>query len=351
MPKRGYIAIIYLFLLSCSTLVYSVGATSEQKQLSRDTFSILIDEGHGPLFGYNELRDALEYLNNTITVKIYVNTGEIDRTKLTGIDLIIIPPPNTSATYTQQERLALKEYVTYGGAVLMLGIPLLSSGENMNPLEFNAIIRAVFDGVPFAYYDRDVSADIVYDDVHSSGEILNISRETVLTNMTELFENVTNIYLRSASIKISDKAKTKSIYLKTSAYSVSKNGIINYNNETVSVLASKEISGGILTVIGFGEAFTNKISPLGARWIDLGDNKQFFKNTILWMLRLDRWLAEDIRPAQDIYIYFVIASSISLCIYYLAFKKEQKEKALKAKAKETIKASEIIKKIREKKEK
>ncbi|MCD6491124.1 MAG: hypothetical protein ACP6IQ_00015 [Candidatus Njordarchaeia archaeon] len=350
MPKKISLVIICLFLLSTSTMIYGLKANDEQGKLVREIFNILIDEGHGPIFGHRELMDALNYLNKTLKVRVYVNTESIDYTKLAGIDLVIIPPSNGSIAYTQQERKAFKSYTMYGGAILLLGIPLRNDGTNMNPLEFNSIIRTIFDSSPFMYYEKDGMGDIIYDDIHASGEILNLSVEMLHTNITELFENITTINIRSTSIRILDDKNVKMINLQASAYSVSKDGTINYNNGTITIMASKEISRGILTAIGFGEAFTNIKSPYGSPWIDLEGNKNLFKNIILWILRLNRWFKEDIKPAQDIYLYYIITSGISFSLYYIMFKREQREEILKRKAKETIKPSEIIKKIREKKE-
>ncbi len=350
-------SILFIVLLFITPLFYNINTLcihAQEKRYIKREFVILIDEGHGPFFGYKELSIALAFANESlkyenITIKVYTIDGRINSSTLLGVDLLIIPPTNGSSDYTQEEGRALEKYIKIGGSVLILGAPYLRKRDKNPDLSIlNELISSMNVSFDARFYHEGGVGDVVGDVINGEGEIIIIRETYASDELKDLFRNISSVEVSSASIELREEKDVYVIKTPSTSYRVNGDGAIEYNNSGQVIFAAKEIEEGLLALIGFGESFTNLTSPKGFSWVSMEANKIFFANLIKWMLRLDRWIVEEAAPAGPIYLYILLAAIPLISLYPVARRIDKKREEAIRKKKEEIKISEILKKIREK---
>jgi len=337
-------------------MIFSYQKLHAQEEFTRTEFVILIDEAHGPFFGYKELKTTLKYVNETlrekknITIYVYSLDGKINASTMIGVDLLLIPPTDGSVTYTKQEATWIGRYVMTGGALLILGAPYIKERkENPDVSVLNNLMLLSNLSLGFDFYFEAGVGDLVRDEINGQGDIIFVKEEYAADDIRSLFNNINgSLIVRSSSLRIYDSKDLMTIKMPSTSYRVDGNGDFEYNNSGQVIFASKEVSDGLVVALGFGEAFTNLTGVDDEPWNSIEENVIFFTNLIEWMLRLDRWTIKKVKPAGPLYIYILIAALPFAVAYPYARVADKRREELEKKRKEEVKISEILKKIREK---
>ncbi len=358
MRKKVLIISCILIAVLLYTYLPQIGLHGQTAtKLLRSEFIVVIDEGHGPVFGYREFIESLKFVNdslyesNNIVLRVYTLNGEINSSSLTGIDLLMIPPTNGSERFTRDEASVISDYIRMGGSLLVLGAPfVVKTGEKTDLSVLNDLLYMMELDLGIEFYYEGGVGDLIRDDINGQGEVICINKEYASDDLSDLFSNMTDsLKVRTASLVIHRKEEILTMRTPPTAYRMDGDGNIYYNNSGYTVFASKEVRYGLVTVLGFGEVFTNTTGMNNKPWIAVQENMIFFTNLIRWLLRLDRWVTEEVQSIGPIYIY-VLAGSIPFIVAYpYAIKMDKRREERIKKKKEEVKISEILKKMREEK--
>ncbi len=354
--KFSLIILIAILLLAPINMSL-VRSESGAKSYTRNRFIIVIDEGHGNVFGYKELASFLTKFNETLYMSegVYINVysvkGKINSSTVIGIDLLIIPPTNGSVSYTSEEGEVLLDYIKFGGSVLILGAPFdIGIGSKPDVSYLNDLLIYMKQDISL-YYEAG-SGDLIRDDINGDGSVIYLNKSNADEELGELFQNVNgSIKVSSCSINFRQKNNTYAIKTGSTAYRVNNKMQVSYNNSGYNVFVARKISYGLLTVIGFGEVLTNISSPYGSPWMSIPEDFQFSYNLIKWLLNLDRWVLEERKQMHPLHIYLLIGSIPIIALYPIAVRIDEKRRRKMEKKKREVKISEILKKAREKERK
>lgn len=357
LTKYFLMVIIIIVLVSAPINTGKVKGAEKVGKYTRNKFIIVIDEGHGAIFGYRELISFLTRFNDSlyasegVYINVYSVNGRINSSTVIGIDLLIIPPTNGSISYTSEEGSVLLNYIKFGGSVLILGAPF-DIGTSVNPdLSYlNDLLIYMKQDISF-YYEAG-SGDSIRDDINGDGNIIYITQDTADKEITELFLNVNDsIKVSSCSISYRQKNNTYVIRTESTAYRVNNKMQVFYNNSGYNVFVARKISYGIITVMGFGEILTNISAPNNMPWVNISENFWFSYNLIKWLLKLNRWVIEERTRMHPIHLYLAIISLPVLAIYPIALRIDEKRRKKIEERKHEVKISDILKKVREKEKK
>jgi len=349
--------VLIVALVLAPTSISRVKGAEDAGKYTRNRFIIVIDEGHGAVFGYKELISFLIRFNESlyasegVCIDVYSINGKINSSTLIGVDLLIIPPTNGSVSYTSDEGEVLLDYIKVGGSMLILGAPFdIGTSTDPDVSYLNDLLIYMKQEISF-YYEMG-SGDLIRDDINGEGSIIYLNQDNADNELEELFYNVNNsVKVSSCSINYKQENNTYAIKTKSTAYRVNNKMQVYYNNSGYNVFVARKISYGVLTVMGFGEILTNISSPNNTPWMSMSENFQFSYNLIKWLLKLDRWVVEERKQMHPIHIYLLIISLPVIAIYPMALKIDEKRRKKIEERKREVKISEILKKTREKEKK
>ncbi|MHA1615857.1 MAG: hypothetical protein ACTSX9_00875 [Candidatus Njordarchaeales archaeon] len=365
MSSNSRVFLIFLLIMSpLVTTAFSnvVQLHAEEAIFIKEAVVIAIDEHHAPLFGYKELMIAFEELNNSLSLplKVTVLRGQINATFLSGVDILMIPPNSGYVRYASEEARAIASYVSLGGNVIFLGVPIDETfRDNVSVVLINDLLSDIETyniTVGFRFYAKNEKSDIIYDYVNGNGSLLILQNSTIFDDeelKEKLLENVSApIYLETASLEIIEESEDlMKIRTLPTACSIDIDNEIRWEQEGFPILVVKKINDGKIIGLGFGQVFTNITSPLGIPWIEVGDVAKFFINLFQWVLDIDKWRVERTLPVRPVYVVFLILPLPALAIIPIASRKEREVAKKREERKKEVKISEIIKKIREEEEK
>lgn len=312
----------------------------EAAKLKNQEVTILTDEGHGEIFGYSEIKDAMLYADNETDFNIKAETiKKLNSSILSYADVLILPAVNYTASFSTREIEAVETYLRQGGGILALSLPCKGRIKPNFPA-FNRLLD--FTGVEFTIGQE--KGDIVHNykqegNGGSNGTLLSLN-ESVAKGIAQkkFFEGINEICVRSSSLKLSSNHNFSKITTPPFSFSVNTNGKIVRRGQ-FPLLAARKVQKGRFTALGFGKAFTNKTSPLGKPWVNLERNKMFFTNVLEWLSGMKNEEKKVTFPLYYSYLFLGIAFLLISCV--VVVQKRQKKKPKK-------KISEAIKEVRRK---
>ncbi len=339
--------IILLSLLLINSFITPINAAELPKEKK---FIILIDVGHDPIINYDSIAFAFKELNKSLPIEVYPLREKIDTRTLSGVDLLIILPKGDNGKYYDSEINFLEAYLENGGSVLFMG----SINKSLDASGMNNLLQEIdVFGVPlgdiFQFYLIGNEIIRLYDDMNGYNgynHILNVNLENQAEAQTILNETVKRVVVESAAITVNEKNITR-VFATETTYGVDKNGDYYFTNSTPVIAAFKKYENEArVGIIGFGDSLTNKTSPMGIPWVNLGDNLEFLIQSVRWLLKPERFELENIIRPTNLYLYF---AAMSLVIAPISFVLEIRERKIEERKKEEeakIKISEKLKRLR-----
>lgn len=334
---KSFFVLVTLMSISFMGTPWKVQAEKRKTQEA----IILIDEGHGEIFGYSEIKKAILYADRKTNFNIEAETiKELNSSILSYANLLILPAVNNTGSFSSEEIEAVGTHLRGGGGVLALSLPCKGRVKPNFPA-FNRLLD--FTGVEFNIEQE--KGDIVHNyklegDGRSNGTLLSLN-ESVAKGIAQkkFFEGINEICVRSSSLKLSSNHNFSKVTTQPFSFSVNTNGKIVRRGQ-FPLLAARKVQKGRFTALGFGKAFTNKTSPLGKPWINLENNTMFFTNILDWLLAMEKEDENVTFPLYYSYLFLGVAS-ILIAGTVVALQKKQKKKPKK-------KISEAIKEVRKK---
>ena len=359
MKKRNYSKTIFALTLIVLFSVMPLSTSLKAIELPKEKkFVILVDQFHNQTLTVNDLMPVFQALNSTIPVEIAELNKRITFKALSGVDLLIIPPKKSGLTYILEETDAINEYLKYGGSILILGgfndtVDL----SNMDFLLRNTKINEESLRSYFTFHLEPVE----------EGEEI-VDKGVYLYDEFSRYEDKSILSITLASQEIASKINTdaKNLIIQSVAIQVKKSGVVNitappttygknakgyvccYTNDTPVVGVVKEFNQTRVALLGFGESLTNMTSPLGKPWIQLGDNLEFFKDLIYWLLKPERYKPKNLVRPTYLGWYFIVIAVILIPVSFVFRIREKKTEELRKEKEKQIKLSEVLKKAKEK---
>lgn len=336
------VSIVLFFLLSASfTGGFKTTDTIDSKA-NNTKITILIDNGHENILSYSELKSAIVSLEENTPLKVECHTTgkRFTSTLLSLTDLLIMPVVTNGGNFTEKEISAVKSYLRKGGGLLVLGLPY-KERFHPDPLSFNPFLN--FTGTKF--FVRGGEGDIVHNyNAHNSNKntILSLNKTLATNQARDFFEGVDEITAQSSSLQMINEGNFSKIMAPPFSFCTAED-YVSRRGEEMPLLLSKTISDGRFVTVGFGAAFTNYTSPYGTPWIELDDNKIFFRNLVSWLTKNEKGTTATPIPRLYVYLSLTIAGVLFplLGIYFTREKEEKKPKE---------KLSTVLKRMREEEE-
>jgi len=350
---RRLVACLILFMFSTLSIA-SIGVNVVGYELPENKkFIILIDEGHNQIFSAKDFLEGFYLVNETLPIEVYELHEPIDSKVLSGVDLLIIPPKSSGSTYKTDEVEAISKFIERGGSLLVLGTTNTSADMGL----LNLLLEQIeINDEPIGDYIQFLlvkgSPIKLYDDLSNPSKIeslLSINVSMWSGEASNVFSEVNGtILIESAALNVLEYNDFIILNASETSYGLDQDGELYFANSTPAIGALKTYGEfSRVAVLGFTEPLTNRTSPLGDKWINLGANKEFFKSLITWLLRPQAFKVENIQRPTELYLYLIALAIILLPIAYVVNLYERKIEKKKEKKKEEIRVSEILAKIRE----
>ncbi len=332
-----------LILILSPMATYSLPAVSLPQGKK---FVIAFDVFHNPIISYKDYIRALNSVNNTLPITIGLINSTIDNRILSGVDLLVLLPKGEGSRYKEEEAKAISRYLEMGGSLLILG----SYNPKFKEVDINSLLSTVeVQGKRLSDYFSFATSEVegVEDSVYLYDDFSPYSNKSLLeVNVSnwDLLANSSKLVIQSIAIEAKDK-DVKKIYATHTTYGRNARGEpCCYLNETPVIASMWEHNRTRVSIVGFGEAFTNISSPLGTSWVELGDNLAFFEALIFWLVKPEFFQPKQLVRPSYVYIY---TASLSIIMIPLAFLTRKIEKERERKKEEPKKLSELLKKARE----
>jgi len=344
MSKVRSIVFLFLFLI----LILSPVAVSSSPAVplpQGKRFVVAFDVFHNPIVSYKDYMDALKSINASLPITIGVINTTIDDRVLSGVDLLIILPKGEGLRYKEEEAKAISRYLEMGGSLLILG----SFNPEFKEGDINSLLSTIkIQGKRLSNYFSIATSEVegVEDSVYLYDDFSPYSNKSILevkVNNWDLPSNSSKLVVQSIAIEVGSK-DVKNIYATNTTYGRNFRGKpCCYLNETPVVASMWKHNKTRVSIIGFGEAFTNISSPLGPAWVELGDNLAFFKSLIFWLVKPEFFQPKQLVRPSYVYIY---TASFSVTMIPIAMLIRRVEREHERKREEPKKLSELLKKTR-----
>lgn len=279
---------------------------------------ILYDLGHGQFFNQSLLAKALDYLENDITCdcnfEIRYSYGDFNSSILSGVDILLVTNPGAEnslndpqgTTRRNSQQYAIAQWFLQGKSIFLLSNPFDKGNASLSgqPDTLLRVIRSDYlrvGGVDIrANYLAQNSSDVTNGKARiSEFSNINVSVSPILRSP----HNVSIIITKSATVRASFEGASNGLELikgNLTSFAVAEDGKVEEVEKEPNIFATidyvpteddyevvkSEVAGaGRIALSGstlmFSDlpAFPESTEP----WIDLGDNKFLWINTILWL--------------------------------------------------------------------
>jgi hypothetical protein len=279
---------------------------------------ILYDLGHGQFFNQSLLSKALDYLENDpacdCNFEIRYSYGDFNSSILSGVDILLMTnpgaenslndPQGTSGRNNQQ--YAIAQWFLQGKSIFLLSNPFDKVNVSLSghPDSLLRVIRSDYlqvGGVDMrANYLAQNSSDVTNGKARMSEfSNINVSISPILRNP----HNVSTIITKSATVRASIEGTSNGLELikgNLTSFAVAEDGKVEEVEREPNIFATidyvpteddyeivkSEVAGaGRIALSGSTLMFSDLPTFPGSTdlWIDLGDNKNLWINTILWL--------------------------------------------------------------------
>ena len=289
-------------------------------------YSILFDEAHNQYYTYSNSRfkTALDYLNQTLEFKVYLNKVLFDNvSKLSPYDLVIIGNPGPKGNFSSKELTALKNYTLQGGDLFLLGnyndigVPTPDGNLTGHASYLNNITRGLALPVLFTSYDlwdKSGSPNLPL------GErwVIDIKSSNFQT-FHPITQKLNNVLVFTSGLNVTEPQNIIATGYPDSYLINRTNDLIN---ETPWLFATQNGASKIIlcgsTAIFSDTNITNALSTdyTGIHWIHALDNLRLWANIIQWASMAT---PPDFLTMFIVITLIIIAVGVSLFIYYSRF--------------------------------
>lgn len=307
-----------MILVSSFTLITAFAKAGDfkarQEELGgEDEIVVLFDEAHGQAINSSLMKKALEVINSSENYEVYVNDKPLSFTDLFGVDILIIPNPSNTSTFSSAEKLAIENFVTtLNGSLFLLSNPVnLSSPYSGTASSLNSLLQAleISELLGFA---GGVHTNVIIDPVLVKNEpfsyiLVNRSNFKDLTFVNET-QNVNSLLVYSCALRGIQSATVATANL--TAY------VLNANYEASGedrepVWLQKHIVGNDTRMLLCGSTimFSDLIvSGTDKSWFETENNGVLWKNLVEWLAHKTPIIVleeEDKLPRMDLIIIII----------------------------------------------
>jgi len=337
--------------------------TSQNELGGEDKIVILFDEAHSQTINSSLMKKALDTINSSENYEVYVNNKPLSFTNLFGVDILIIPNPSNTSTFSSNERLAVENFVTtLNGSLFLLSNPVnLSSPYSGTASSLNSLLQTL-EISQLLGFTGGVHTNVIVDPVLVKNEpfsyiLVNRSNFRDLTFINEP-ENVDSLLVYSCSLRGSIPAIVATANL--TAY------VLNADHEASGANAEpvwlqKHIVGNDTRILLCGSTimFSDlNVTGTDKSWYETENNGILWKNLIEWLAHKTPIIEleeEDKLPRMDLLIIIISSVMFGITILFRYKIKALEEEPIsvvlermREKKKETIEEKPKIKKKKKK---
>jgi hypothetical protein len=288
-------------------------------------YSILFDQAHYQYYTYSNQRfkTALDYLNQTLDFKVYLNTGNFENvTKLYPYDLIIIGNPGPKGNFSSKELSVLKNYTEHGGDLFLLcnyndvGVPSPDGNLTGHASYLNNITRTLALPALFTLYDLWEKAGSLHIPL---GErwVVKIQSSNFPT-FHPIAQKLNNVLVFTSGLNVTETQNTLATGYPDSYLTRNTTRI----NETPWLFATQKGASKIIlcgsTAMFSDTNITNTPGNefTGVHWIQALDNLRLWANIIQWA---SVTVIPDFFTVFLVITLILIAAGVSLFFYHSRF--------------------------------
>jgi len=307
---------------------------------TQEPILILFDENHGQLYNssvYTQAIAAIQESNNLYQVKF--NRGQLNKTTLIGVDLLISTNPRKA--FEAEEQYAIAKWIEKGNK----GFFMLSNPHDENNRSrsgrgdlFNNLMRSTL--LEDALGELDPRTSLNFDENRLIKPETTIKKEsfeidTYYENETTILQTpdskVNSIYYTGASVN----AKLKIIQTGSRVYGIDKNKNPMLLTENPTVLGTTSTENNVRFMLcGSSIMFSDEKTEQGTTWFESNDNEKLWKNIIQWLTFSESIIEINTEiPDQLIYTMgsFIVGSILLIPIGWYIYNKGSKESINKVK--------------------
>ncbi|MCR8454853.1 MAG: hypothetical protein QXJ52_00345 [Candidatus Korarchaeota archaeon] len=332
--------ILILVILTASALV-----TSTQSEEPSD-FAIVVDINHNPVI-LNFTR-AFYALNESLNsrARIFYNNSTLSESTLSGVAAFIIPPFNK--TFSDEELEVIRKYVYRGGILILLALDHDPDREyNMDPIIFDDLLSSLpLEERPKLNYTAG-GIGLRCIDPLSNDSFLRVNSSKHFTNALKfnyLRKKEYNLILQTTifTIKTKDLNETPAVVPPKWVYCLSGSTVLYFESGGVLFYIGK-YGQGYVALFGFAISVSDIENVIYQKpWIDLGDNKKFWVDVVLSLLKP----AKEKPGTISLELVSVTLIGTGVVIIGLGLLIIQRERKLQPKRKKEISIAEALKQIR-----
>ena len=278
-----------LILLFLSLSMFT--ATSNAKTNVSNEKIILIDQAHGQYINSSLLTEAIKSLTDQGFTVIPVNTS-ITAQILTGADLLLIPNPGRSVTYTSTEIYAISQWMAgnQGKGIIMLTNPLDNNNDSLDGHPYG--LNLMLQDTNFALAK---SFDISVNDY--SGFVVNKYQNTTSDSSNLILQVNSSLPLPDVNKTMTIETKSSSVTLLSNqsivnagydSFEIDRNGAYTGQDQNLKLFGGINFKNGRIVFGGSTLMFSDLPNPSNGNksWFSSKENGLFLTSLVKWSLNV-----------------------------------------------------------------
>lgn len=279
-----------LLLIFLSISLFSTVSNAQSN--SSSTRVIAIDEGHGQFINSTLLTGAISYLTDQGFKVIELNSS-ISLQNLNGVDLLLIPNPSRTATFTDNEFYSISKWMSNQNdrGMMLLSNPLDTQNSSLNGAGnvLNTIMASNYfkAGQQFLLTGSSPANDVVVERYQNSSVaspklLIDVNSSVALPgNFSKQIETT------STALSINNESQTI-VYAGYGAFSLSSEQTYSFQDTNLKLFAGFNYKSGRVVLGGSTTMFSDLNNPYESNktWINSAYNKEFLNSIINWAINV-----------------------------------------------------------------
>lgn len=252
---------------------------------------ILIDNSHGQYINSSLLTEAIKALHDQGFRVVTLNTS-VSMQTLTGADLLIIPNPNGTQSFSTSEEYAMSQWLEseQGKGIIMLSNPLDITNKSLNgaPNVFNDIMQSTSfsQAKPFNVMVNNLNGVLVStyrnSTVETSNLILNVNSSLPLPDVNS------TLTVDTSSSTITVLNNQTILDAGYGSFAVAQDGSFSGQDQNLQLFGGTKYGQGRLVFGGSTLMFSDLPNQYNGNksWFNSYDNGIFFTSLVKWAMNV-----------------------------------------------------------------